>query len=269
MSTPSLPSSGALLRRLYLLRSIITTVAFTPALYVDMQLLDLNGDHERKILLGVITPLVLGLCAVAQPLLVTPWLLRRALNAEGTLRVQRLIRIPATLAFGEAMVSWFVGGILFNGGVAVLLDRPASVVFVGVAVAVSAGLFSCPLMFMAFEKVMMPTVLDAYQHAPTAKPAGEGFAARQLWLLPATVVSALLVTCLTSIVTLHLRLERGLGALATDIQKQGDVAAAERVRATVRPLQEELVLPVVMFGGYAALGSILTAAWAARRLDLR
>jgi len=266
MVTHSLPSPGSLLWQLYLLRSLITTVAFTPALYVDMQLLDLEGDHERKIFLGVITPLVMGLCAVAQPLLVTPWLLRRALRSEGELRVQRLIRIPALLAFGETMVSWFVGGILFNGGVVLLLDRPASVILVGVAVALSAGLFSCPLMFMAFEKVMMPTVLDAYQRAPTAKPAGEGFAARQLWLLPATVVSALLVTCLTSIVTLNLRLERGLGALASDMQARGDVVAAERVKATVRPLQDELVLRVLMFGGYAALGSILTAAWAARRL---
>ncbi|MCY1018987.1 methyl-accepting chemotaxis protein [Pyxidicoccus sp. MSG2] len=266
MSTTSLPTPGALLRRLYLLRSVITTVAFTPALYVDMQLLALEGEHELRIFLGVITPLVLGLCAVAQPLVVTPWLLRRALRSEGTLRVQRLIRIPATLAFGEAMVSWTVGGILFNGGVAVLLDRPASVVFVGVAVAVSAGLFSCPLMFMAFERVMMPTVLDAYRQAPTARPAGDGFAPRQLWLLPATVVSALLVTCLTSIVTLNLRLERGMGALASDMKARGDLVAAERVKATVRPLQEDLVLPLVMLGGYAALGSILTAAWAARRL---
>ncbi|MCP3139891.1 methyl-accepting chemotaxis protein [Pyxidicoccus xibeiensis] len=266
MSTTSLPSPGALFRRLYLPRSIITAVAFTPALYVDMQLLDLEGDHELRIFLGVITPLVLGLCAVAQPLLVIPWLLRRAMSQEGPLRVERLIRIPAQLAFVEAMVSWTLGGILFNGGVAVLLDRPPSVVLVGVAVAVSAGLFSCPLMYMVYEQVMMPTVLDAYQRAPSAKPAGEGFAARQLWLLPATVVSALLVTCLTSIVTLHLRLERSLGTLAADIQEQGDAGAARRVQATIQPLQRDLVMPVVMFGGYAALGSILTAAWAARRL---
>lgn|GEM_PF-5382796 len=70
---------------------------------VDMQLLDLKGDYERKIFLGVITPLVMGLCAVAQPLLVTPWLLRCALRSEGELRVQRLIRIPALLAFGETI----------------------------------------------------------------------------------------------------------------------------------------------------------------------
>ncbi len=266
MSTTSLPSPGTLLRRLYLLRSIITTVAFTPALYVDIQLLDLRGEHELKVFLGLITPLVLGLCAVVQPLVVTPWLLRRAMRAEGVLRVERLIRVPALLAFGETMVSWFLGGVLFNGGVWLLLDRPASVIFVGVAVAVSAGLFACPLMFMAFEKAMMPTVLEAYRQAPTATPAGEGFAARQLWLLPATVVSALLVTCLTSIVTLNLRLERGLGSLAAEMKSKGDVVAAERVRATVRPLQEELVVPVVFLGGYAAIGSILTAAWAARRL---
>lgn len=266
MSTTTLPSPGALFRRMYLLRSLITTVAFTPALVVDIQLLDLRGEHELRIFLGVITPLVLGLCAVAQPLLVIPWLLRRALASQGALRVERLIRIPFTLAFGESMVSWTLGGILFNGGVAVLLDRPPSVVLVGVAVAVSAGLFSSPLLYMLYENVLMPTVMDAYQRAPTAKPAGEGFAPRQLWLLPATVVSALLVTCLTSIVMLHLRLERGLSALAADIQAQGEAGAAERVRATIQPLRRELVTPVALFGGYAALGSILTAAWAARRL---
>ncbi len=90
------------------------------SLYVDMQRLDLEGDDERKIFLGVITPLVMGLCAVVQPLLVTPWLLRRALRSEGELRVQRLSRIPALLAFGETMVSWFASGILFNGGVVLL-----------------------------------------------------------------------------------------------------------------------------------------------------
>ncbi|MBZ4417894.1 methyl-accepting chemotaxis protein [Myxococcus sp. RHSTA-1-4] len=266
MSTSSLPTPGALLRRMYLLRSITTTVAFTPALFVDMQLLDLQGEHELKIFLGLITPLVLGLCAVAQPLLVMPWMLRRAMSAEGELRVQRLIRVPFVLSFGESMVSWTLGGILFNGGVVLLLGRPPSVVLVGVAVAVSAGLFSTPLLYMLYEDVMMPTVMDAYRRAPGSRPAGDGFAPRQLWLLPATVVSALLVTCLTSIVTLHLRLERGLGTLASDIQAAGDAGAAERVRATLEPLRKDLVLPVAMFGGYAALGSILTAAWAARRL---
>jgi len=266
MSSSSIPSSGALLRRMYLLRSVLTTVAFTPALYVNMQLLEVQEGREMRVLLGLITPLVLGLCAVAMPLTVMPWLLRRAQRADGALRVERLVRIPAALAFGESMVSWLVGGILFNGGVALLLDRPASVVFVGVAVAVSAGLFSGPLLYMLYEQVLMPAVLDAYQHAPGVRPAGEGFAARQLWLLPATVVSALLVTCLTSIVMLHLRLERGLNDVARGLDARNGAAAAEHVRAAVRPLQKDLVVPVVMFGGYAALGSILTAAWAARRL---
>ncbi|AKF84070.1 methyl-accepting chemotaxis protein [Myxococcus fulvus 124B02] len=266
MSTPPLPTPGALFRRMYLLRSLITTVAFCPALYVDMQLLSLEGPKATRILLGVITPLVLGLCAVAQPMVVLPWLLKRAMATEGRLRVERLIRIPSQLAFGESMVSWFIGGVLFNGGVAFLLDRPMSVVPVGVAVSMSAGLFSSPLLYMLYEQVLMPTVLDAYQKAPSARPAGEGFAPRQLWLLPATVVSALLVTCLTSVVTLNLRIERELGALAKDIESKGQAASAQQVRATVAPLQKDLVLPVVMFGGYAALGSILTAAWAARRL---
>ncbi|WXH30207.1 hypothetical protein WA016_04177 [Myxococcus stipitatus] len=251
---------------MYLLRSLITTVGFCPALYVDMQLLSLEGPHAMRILLGVITPLVLGLCAVAQPVVVIPWLLKRAMASQGQQRVERLIRIPFMLAFGESMFSWFLGGVLFNGGVALLLDRPLSVVPVGVAVSVSAGLFTSPLLYMLYEQVLMPSVLDAYRRAPSARPAGEGFAPRQLWLLPATVVSALLVTCLTSIVTLNLRLERELDALAADIETSGAMASADRVRATVAPLQRDLVLPVVMFAGYAALGSILTAAWAARRL---
>ncbi|QSQ12486.1 methyl-accepting chemotaxis protein [Myxococcus landrumensis] len=266
MSTPPLPTSGALFWRMYLLRSLITTVGFCPALYVDMQLLSLEGPHAMRILLGVITPLVLGLCAVAQPVVVIPWLLKRATASQGRERVERLIRIPFMLAFGESMFSWFLGGVLFNGGVALLLDRPLSVVPVGVAVSVSAGLFTSPLLYMLYEQMLMPTVLDAYRNAPSARPAGEGFAPRQLWLLPATVVSALLVTCLTSIVTLNLRLERELAALASDIEVSGATASADRVRATVAPLQRDLVLPVVMFAGYAALGSILTAAWAARRL---
>ncbi|NVJ26812.1 methyl-accepting chemotaxis protein [Myxococcus sp. AM011] len=266
MSTPPLPTPGALFWRMYMLRSLITTVAFCPALYVDMQLLSLEGPRATRILLGVITPLVLGLCAVAQPVLVLPWLLKRAMGSQGKQRVERLIGIPSTLAFGESMVSWFIGGVLFNGGVALLLDRPLSVVPVGVAVSMSAGLFSSPLLYMLYEQVLMPTVLDAYQKAPSSRPAGDGFAPRQLWLLPATVVSALLVTCLTSIVTLHLRIERELGELATDIESRGQASSADRVRATVAPLQRDLVLPVIMFGGYAALGSILTAAWAARRL---
>ncbi|WP_338863125.1 methyl-accepting chemotaxis protein [Myxococcus stipitatus] len=266
MSTPPLPTSGALFWRMYLLRSLITTVGFCPALYVDMQLLSLEGPHAMRILLGVITPLVLGLCAVAQPVVVIPWLLKRAMASQGQQRVERLIRIPFMLAFGESMFSWFLGGVLFNGGVALLLDRPLSVVPVGVAVSVSAGLFTSPLLYMLYEQVLMPSVLDAYRRAPSARPAGEGFAPRQLWLLPATVVSALLVTCLTSIVTLNLRLERELDALAADIETSGAMASADRVRATVAPLQRDLVLPVVMFAGYAALGSILTAAWAARRL---
>ncbi|AKQ70702.1 methyl-accepting chemotaxis protein [Myxococcus hansupus] len=266
MATPPLPTPGALLRRLYLLRSVVTTVAFTPAVYVDMQLLDLTGAKEFQIFLGIITPVVLGLCAVVQPLVVMPWLMRRAMAAQGTQRVERLIRIPSSIAFLEMMASWTLGGILFNGGAVLLLDRPPSVVLVGVAVAVSAGLFSSPLAYMLFEREMMPTVLDAYQQAPSSKPAGEGFATRQLWLLPAMVVSALLITCLASIVTLHLRLERGMGALAADLAAKGDTASAERVQATVRPLEAELIQPVVILGGYAALGSILTAAWAARRL---
>ena len=266
MSTPPLPTLGALFGRMYLLRSIITTVAFCPALYVDMQLLDLTGDHAMRILLGVITPLVLGLCAVVQPVVVLPWLLKQALASEGLSRVERLVRLPSRLAFIESMISWFIGGVLFNGGVALLLDRPWSAVPVGVAVSVSAGLFSSPLLYMLYEQVLMPTTLDAYQRAPSSRPAGEGFAPRQLWLLPATVVSALLVTCLTSIVTLNLRVEREMGALAKALETGGQEASAERVRAKISPLQRDLVVPVVMFGGYAALGSILTAAWAARRL---
>jgi methyl-accepting chemotaxis protein len=65
---------------------------------------------------------------------------------------------------------------------------------------------------------------------------------------------------------LHLRLERGLNDVARGLHEQSGAAAAEHVRAAVRPLQRDLVTPVLMFGGYAALGSILTAAWAARRL---
>ncbi|NMO21805.1 methyl-accepting chemotaxis protein [Pyxidicoccus fallax] len=266
MSTTTLPSPGALMRRMFLLRSLITMVAFTPALYVDIQLLDLKTEHELKIFLGVITPLVMGWCATAQPIMVMVWLFRRALGSEGALRVERLIRIPFQLTFLESMFSWAMGGVLFNGGVVLLLDRPPSVILVGVAVAVSAGLFSTPLMYMAFEHLMMPTVMDAYRNAPGAKPAGDGFAPRQLWLLPATVVSALLVTVLTSIVTLNLRLERSLSTLATDIQNQGETGAAERVRATIQPLRRDLVLPLAMFGGYAAVGSIFIATLAARRL---
>ncbi|MBJ6763684.1 methyl-accepting chemotaxis protein [Myxococcaceae bacterium JPH2] len=269
MTTSSNDSSGALLLRLLLLRTLVVTVAVAPAIYVDTQLLDIDSSMLGFVL-GVVTPIVIGGLALVVPIGAVGVLLRRALREEPGqegARLGRLMRLPAVLAFGEAQVGWFVGGIFFNGAIGVALDRQPMVVLVGVAVAMSAGLFSAPILYMLYERTLAPVTLEAFRRAPHERPASQGLLLpRQSWFLPALVVSALLVTCITSIVTMELRLERSLDSLARDLELSRDGQGAARVRASIQPLQADLATPVAMLGGFAALGSIFTAAWAARRL---
>ncbi|RKI62451.1 methyl-accepting chemotaxis protein [Corallococcus sp. AB049A] len=266
---PSSPTSTqALLFRLLLLRTLVVTVAVAPAIYVDIQLLDVDASHLGFVL-GVVTPIVIGGLALVVPIGAVGALLRHAMEAEASPaeRLGRLLRLPGVLTFVEAQSGWFLGGIFFNGAIGLALDRPPRVILVGVAVAMSAGLFSAPIMYMLYEKALAPVTLEAFRRAPHERPAGEGlFLPRQSWFLPAIVVSALLITCITSIATLQLRLEKNLSSLADDLELSGEYRGAARVRARIQPLQRDLTLPVAFLGGFAAMGAIFTAAWAARRL---
>jgi methyl-accepting chemotaxis protein len=262
------PTTGLLLFKLLMLRTLVVTVAVAPAIYVDTQLLDVDAG-ALGFVLGVVTPIVIGGLALVVPIGAVGALLRHALEApvEPAERLRRLLRLPGVLTFVEAQTGWFLGGIAFNGAIGVALDRPPRVILVGVAVAMSAGLFSAPIMYMLYERTLAAVTLKAFREAPHERPAGEGlFLPRQSWFLPAIVVSALLITCITSIAMLQLRLERGLTSLAEDLELSGEHRGAARVRSRIVPLQEDLTTPVALLGGFAALGAIFTAAWAARRL---
>ncbi|MHA7634473.1 methyl-accepting chemotaxis protein [Corallococcus sp. M7] len=268
MTQPSPPSTQALLFKLLLLRTLVVTVAVAPAIYVDMQLLEVDASNVGFVL-GVVTPIVIGGLALVVPIGAVGALLRHAVEAKASPaeRLGRLLRLPGVLTFVEAQSGWFLGGIFFNGAIGLALDRPPRVILVGVAVAMSAGLFSAPIMYMLYEKALAAVTLEAFRRAPHERPAGEGlFLPRQSWFLPAIVVSALLITCITSIATLQLRLEKNLSSLADDLELSGEYRGAARVRARIQPLQRDLTLPVAFLGGFAALGAIFTAAWAARRL---
>lgn len=261
------PSTNALLFKLLMLRTLVVTVAVAPAIYVDMQLLDVGS--AMGFVLGVVTPIVIGGLALVVPIGAVGALLRHAVQEEAAPaeRLRRLLRLPGVLTFVEAQAGWFLGGIFFNGAIGLALDRPPRVILVGVAVAMSAGLFSAPIMYMLYERALAGVTLEAFRRAPHERPAGEGLLLpRQSWFLPAIVVSALLITCITSIATLQLRLEKNLSSLAEDLELSGDARGAARVRARIQPLQEDLTTPVALLGGFSALGAIFTAAWAARRL---
>ncbi|RKH39453.1 methyl-accepting chemotaxis protein [Corallococcus sicarius] len=271
MTPPSTPSlANALLLKLLMLRTLVVTVAVAPAIYVDMQLLDVDSS-AMGFVLGVVTPIVIGGLALVVPIGAVGALLRHALHEEegnAPERLRRLLRLPGVLTFVEAQAGWFLGGICFNGAIGLALDRPPRVILVGVAVAMSAGLFSAPIMYMLYERTLAAVTLEAFRRAPHERPAGEGlFLPRQSWFLPAIVVSALLITCITSIATLQLRLEKNLSSLADDLEVEGDYRGATRVRSSIEPLQSDLTTPVALLGGFAALGAIFTAAWAARRLS--
>ncbi|RYZ35781.1 MAG: methyl-accepting chemotaxis protein [Myxococcaceae bacterium] len=269
MNQPTTPTAEALLFKLLMLRTLVVTVAVAPAIYVDMQLLDVDSS-ALGFVLGVVTPIVIGGLALVVPIGAVGALLRHALHEEpgnAPQRLRRLLRLPGILTFVEAQAGWFLGGIFFNGAIGLALDRPPRVILVGVAVAMSAGLFSAPLMYMLYERALAAVTLEAFRRAPHERPPGQGmFLPRQSWFLPAIVVSALLITCITSIATLQLRLEKNLNGLAEDLELSGDYRGAARVRARIVPLQEDLTTPVALLGGFAALGAIFTAAWAARRL---
>lgn len=189
-----------LLLKLFLTRELVTLLSLPMALYIDALLLDL--DHTDQWGTVALSLALTYLCSgVLLSLLVMRRLLHGALRTvpheAPEQRLERLLALPWKLILLGNLLMWMVGGFLINTNIALLLDRKDvwSIVPQGMAVATGVGLLNGTLLFIIYERMLMPLTFKAFKRSRRSLPArGSLFRPRQSWFLPYVLASLLFGT---------------------------------------------------------------------------
>jgi methyl-accepting chemotaxis protein len=244
-----------LLLRLFLTREFVTLLSLPMAVYVDALLLDLDrtNDWSTVALALVLTYLCTG---VLLSLLVMRRLLHRALSSVPDeppgQRLERLLALPWKLILLANLLMWMLGGLLINAHLAILLDREFwSVVSQGLAVATGVGLLNGALLFILYERMLMPLTLEEFERSTRSLPAsGSLFRPRQSWFLPYVLASLLFGTLVFTGTVVSIQLTRLKEELREELSRSGHQAMAEQLMQRSGALSDELLRSL---GGTTAL----------------
>ncbi|HZI04935.1 MAG TPA: hypothetical protein VEZ71_12980, partial [Archangium sp.] len=214
--TPPAPQGRSLtplLVRLFLTREFVTLLSLPMALYVDALLLGLDRTNDwRAVAFSLAITYVFS--GVLLSLLVMRVLLHRALriipDEPPGRRLERLLALPWKLILLGNLMMWMLGGFLINTSIAVILDKDVwSIVPQGLAVATGVGLLNGSLLFILYERMLMPLTLEEFERSPRSLPAsGSLFRPRQSWFLPYALASLLFGTLVFTGTVVNIQLTR-------------------------------------------------------------
>lgn len=259
-----------LLLRLFLARELVTLLSLPMALYVDALLLDLDHAQDWH---AVVRSLALTyLCSgVLLSLLVMNRLLNRAARAvpgdPSGRRLERLLALPWKLILLSNLLMWMLGGLLFNTSIAFVLGKDVwNVVPQGVAVATGVGLLNGTLLFILYERMLMPLTLEEFELSPRSFPTrGSLFRPRQSWFLPYVLASLLFGTLVFSGTVVKVHLTRLGEDLRQELIRGGREDLAVQLARRGGVLSHQLLFSVGATTALLLLGSALTVGLMGRR----
>jgi methyl-accepting chemotaxis protein len=259
-----------LLLRLFFTRELVTLLSLPMAVYVDVLLLDLDRTHDWHAVAGSLA--LTYLCSgVLLSLLVMNRLLRGALrivpDEPPGRRLERLLALPWKLILLSNVLMWMLGGFIINTSIAVMLGKdPWSIVPQGMAVATGVGLLNGTLLFILYERMLMPLTLEEFERNPRSLPAsGSLFRPRQSWFLPYVLASLLFGTLVFTGTVVNIQLTRLKEDLREELVTSGNTKLAEQLAHRSGAFSNELLRSVSGTTALLLLGSALTVWWMGRR----
>ncbi len=272
-STPPAPQGRSLtplLLRLFFTRELVTLLSLPMALYVDALLLGLDRTNDWRAV-GFSLAITYVFSGVLLSLLVMRLLLHRALRIVPDelpgRRLERLLALPWKLILVSNLMMWIVGGFLINTSIAIILEKDVwSIVPKGMAVAIGVGLLNGSLLFILYERMLMPLTLEEFERSPRSLPAsGSLFRPRQSWFLPYVLASLLFGTLVFTGTVVNIQLTRLKEDLSQKLIQNNQHALAEQLMQSSGAFSNKLLLSVGGTTALLLLGSALTVWGMGRR----